>query len=77
MSDEAWLALNAEQARTAAAIFERMFPADDAPGPREDERCPAADATTRATSADPSDVARLMRCASPPESVDDSRSSDR
>ena len=32
MSDEAWLALNAEQARTAAAIFERMFPADDAPG---------------------------------------------
>ena len=27
------------------------------------------------TSADPSDVARLMRCDSPPESVDDSRSS--
>ena len=32
MTDEAWLALNAEQARTATAIFERMFPADDVPG---------------------------------------------
>ena len=31
MPDEAGLALNAEQARTAAAIFERMFPADDVP----------------------------------------------
>ena len=27
------------------------------------------------TSAEPSDVARLMRCDSPPDSVDDSRSS--
>jgi gluconate 2-dehydrogenase alpha chain len=35
MTDEAWLALNAEQARTATAIFERMFPADDVPGATE------------------------------------------
>ena len=35
MTDEAGLALNAEQARTAAAIFERMFPADDVPGATE------------------------------------------
>ncbi|MBL8126205.1 MAG: gluconate 2-dehydrogenase subunit 3 family protein, partial [Chloroflexia bacterium] len=35
MPDEAGLALNAEQARTAAAIFERMFPADDVPGATE------------------------------------------
>lgn len=32
MTDEAWLALNVEHARTATAIFERMFPADDVPG---------------------------------------------
>ena len=35
MADEAWLALNAEQASTATAIFERMFPADDVPGATE------------------------------------------
>lgn len=35
MSNEAWLALSAEQARTATAIFERMFPADDTPGATE------------------------------------------
>jgi gluconate 2-dehydrogenase alpha chain len=35
MTDEVWLSLNAEQTRTAAAIFERMFPADDMPGATE------------------------------------------
>jgi gluconate 2-dehydrogenase alpha chain len=35
MTDDAWLSLNAEQARTATAIFERMFPADDVPGATE------------------------------------------
>ncbi|MCA9877477.1 MAG: gluconate 2-dehydrogenase subunit 3 family protein [Thermomicrobiales bacterium] len=35
MSDDAWLALNAEQVRTATAVFERLFPADDAPGATE------------------------------------------
>ncbi|MCA9863718.1 MAG: gluconate 2-dehydrogenase subunit 3 family protein [Thermomicrobiales bacterium] len=35
MTDEAGLALNPGQARTATAIFERMFPADDVPGATE------------------------------------------
>lgn len=35
MTDEALLAFSAEQARTATAIFERMFPADDVPGATE------------------------------------------
>ncbi len=32
-ADEAWLALNAEQARTATAIFDTIFPAGDVPAP--------------------------------------------